>query len=86
MNPSTLSALAQFGVAGLIAWMWLTERRASAHRDRQIDEAHSRLMHERRELTVLVDLVSANTRAMVALEAQQRDLLRLLDRLTRTAA
>ena len=43
---SLLPTLAQSGTAGLIAWMWLTERRAAATRDRQLTELADRLTRD----------------------------------------
>jgi len=73
--------LAQLGAAGLIGWMWLVERRASAARDRQIAEAHERLMQERVQLDVLMSLVAESSRAIAALEGGQRRLGEVLERL-----
>lgn len=80
-DPTLATALAQFGVAGLIGWMWLAERRAAQSRERQLDEAHQRLIAERAGQQILIDLVTTNTRALTSLEAQQRELARVLDRL-----
>lgn len=73
-----VAMLAQFGMAGLIAWMWLSERRAGLARERQIEEAHRRLMGEREALSLALGVVEANTRAMVSLELGQRELSSLL--------
>lgn len=81
MPPDLLAPLAQFGAAGLIAWMWLAERRAAAERDRQLAQAHDRLMADRERIDVLVALVGESTRALTALEASQRDLARVVERL-----
>lgn len=74
MQGDVASVLTQFGMAGLIAWMWLTERRAGLARERQIEEAHRRLTQEREAMGVMVSVVEANTRAMVSLELAQREL------------
>jgi hypothetical protein len=76
-----LAALAQFGVAGLIGWMWLAERRAAAARDRQLAELHERLMQERPHTAILLEVVRDNTRALTALDLGQRTLAGLLERL-----
>lgn len=76
-----LAALAQFGVAGLVCWMWLAERRAASVRERQVSELHERVMRERREVDVLVAALNDNTRALAALEACQRGLVAMLGRL-----
>lgn len=80
MEMELASSLAQFGVAGLIGWMWLTERRAHAAGDRMVRESHERLMQERVLVRELVKVVRANTRALSALEAGQRHLVVLLCR------
>jgi hypothetical protein len=80
MPPEIIATLTQFGVAGLIGWMWLTERRASAERDRQLSEAHARILHDAEQRTVLVDALRDCTRAMVALECGQRALADLIQR------
>lgn len=86
MPPELLTTLTQFGVAGLIAWMWLSERRASAERDRQLTEAHARILRESEHRTALVDALRDCTRAMVALECAQRALGDLIDRWARQPA
>ena len=70
-----MSWVAQFGVAGLIAWMWLSERRAAAVREKQLTEVHGRLMLERQETEVLLNALNENTRALASLEACQRGLM-----------
>lgn len=79
MESEVASAVAQFGVAGLIGWMWLTERRAAQARERQLTEVHERLVQERATLDVVMRVVTANTRALAALEGTQNRLTRLLD-------
>lgn len=80
MNPELTTALAQFGTAGLIGWMWLTERRASAARERELSQAHERLMQERRTIDLLVSAMHENTRVLTALEVGQRALTGILER------
>lgn len=80
METQVAAAVTQFGVAGLIGWMWLSERRASGARERQIGELHDRILRERTELEVLVTALKENTRALAALEAGQRGLVALLTR------
>lgn len=84
VEPEMMTHLVQFGVAGLMAWMWLTERRGAAGRERAIEEAHARLMEERTELGVLMEVVRENTRALVALEGAQRSLTQVVERLGAT--
>jgi len=75
MELDLIPILTQFGVAGLVAWMWLVERRAASARERQLSEAHERVMAQRVELESLVRVVRDNSRAMAALEASQRELV-----------
>ncbi len=85
MDMELASAAAQFGTAGLIGWMWLTERRAAAERDRQVAELHERLMQERECVTACLDALQANTRAITMLEGTQRQLAQAVERVGRTS-
>lgn len=67
-----MASLTQFGVAGLIGWMWIVERRAAAAREKLVQEAHDRLISDRTRLEVLVQALRDNTRALTALEVGQR--------------
>lgn len=80
MAPDLATTLAQFGLAGFIAWMWLTERRHSADRDKRLEQSHDALMAERRESDVLLRALDENTRAIVQLEATQRQMLAMIER------
>lgn len=80
MEAQLASALAQFGAAGLIAWMWLTERRAAAAREKQLTELHDRIVQERPQISTLITVVQDNTRALTALEVGQRGLSEFLER------
>lgn len=84
MDAEIMGALSQFGVAGLICWMWLVERRAGAERERQISETHRVLMEQREENNAITEVVRENTRALTALEVGQRELVGVIDRLGRT--
>ena len=81
METEALASLTQFGVAGLIGWMWIVERRAAAVRERQVQEAHDRLLADRTRLEVLVQALRDNTRALTALEVGQRGVAEALRRL-----
>lgn len=81
MEAEVMGAMTQFGVAGLVCWMWLSERRASAERERQITEAHTKLIRQDDGQRVLIEVVRENTKAMAALEAGQRGLGAAIDRL-----
>lgn len=78
MEANILGAAAQLGAAGLIGWMWLTERRAAAEREQQLREAHAAILDERPRLEVLLRALDANTRAITALEVGQRQLLEVV--------
>ena len=72
MEVEALASVTQFGVAGLIGWMWIVERRAAGVRERQVQEAHDRLLADRTRIEVLVEALRDNTRALTALEVGQR--------------
>lgn len=75
MDPQLATMAAQFGVAGLIGWMWLTERRAAADRDRQLAEAHAALAQSQKSVEVLLHALDENTRAIATLESSHRALV-----------
>ena len=83
MEQGIVTLAAQFGAAGLIAWMWLTERRHSAARERHLTESHERLLEQRIGLEQLLRVVGENTAALGALEAGQQRIADALDRLIR---
>lgn len=76
---SLMSVLTQFGAAGLIGLLWVLERRAAAGRERQLSEAHQKLMSQQREMDALLQVVKENTSAAKALEYTQRRLIDYLD-------
>ncbi|MCB9838376.1 MAG: hypothetical protein H6813_03475 [Phycisphaeraceae bacterium] len=80
MENELMSLVAQFGSAGLIAVIWMVERRQAAARDRQLTEAHERVLQQRMELGQLLGVVSENTKAVTGLEHSQRGLVGLLER------
>lgn len=81
MDAQIMGAMTQFGVAGLVCWMWLSERHASADRERQITEAHTKLISSADQQSALIEVVKDNTRAMAALEVGQRGLVNAIDRI-----
>lgn len=80
METDVIVQVTQFGVAGLIAWMWMTERRSALVRERQLSEAHDRLMEQRAQLDALIRLVAENTRALASLESGLASLQRIIER------
>ncbi len=83
MEPELISTVTQFGMAGLIACLWLIERRWAGVREKQLSDAHDRLLEQRVQVEALMRLVTDNTRAITAVEAGQRTLTELLTRLAR---
>ena len=86
MEPDLVMQVTQFGVAGLIAWMWMTERRSALGREKQLADAHERLMEQRMQLEALVRLVSENTRALASLESGLASLQRIIERVAGSVA
>lgn len=80
MPDTLIEQLVQFGVAGLMGVLWVWERLHSRKRERQLSEAHARLLDEREHLDVLVRLVRQNTQALERFEQTQRRLATLLER------
>lgn len=78
MEAEIASAVAQLGAAGLIGWMWLSERRSAAEREKQIGEAHDAVLRERTKLDALLAALEHNTRAMTAVELGQRRLAEIV--------
>ncbi len=81
MNGTLTALLTQFGAAGLIGLLWIMERRYAAHRDRQLDEAHRKLIDKERDLEALLTVVKDNTKAINTLQGGQVQLIHLLERL-----
>lgn len=80
LDPEVVGSLVQFGTAGLIGWMWLTERKGSGERERQLTEAHERIVEQRVGVEALLGAMRENTRVLGQLEAGQRALLELWSR------
>ena len=80
MDPSIVATLAQFGAAGLIGWMWLSERRSAQERETQLREAHERVRSDQVSLTVVLKALDDNTRAIVTLEGTQRRMCEAIGR------
>jgi len=81
MEAEIMATAAQFGVAGMVCWMWLVERRASSERERQLTESHAALMEASRGQGAVIEVVRDNTRAMASLEAGQRGLVAAIERM-----
>jgi hypothetical protein len=72
--------LTSFGAAGVMGAMWLWERRQSQQRDRQLDEAHTRILGDRVQIGQLIEVVRSNAEALTRLSSVQDQLVRALDR------
>lgn len=81
MPIESLEALTQFGVAGLMGLLWTWERWFSRRRERELSEAHERLIAQREALEALVGLVQRNTEAIERFDSTQRRLNDLLIKL-----
>jgi len=71
--------LLDFGMAGVMAGLWLWERSHSRKREAQLTAAHERLMRRDEQLRLLVRLTQKNTRALVEFERTQRRLAGILE-------
>lgn len=80
LEPELTATLAQLGAAGLIGWLWLAERRSAAARETQLRELHDRILQERPQIAALLAVVRDNTRALTALEAGQRAIAAVVER------
>jgi len=80
IEPELTATVAQLGAAGLIGWLWLAERRAAAARETQLRELHDRILQERPQIAALLAVVRDNTRALTALEAGQRAIAGVVER------
>jgi hypothetical protein len=78
--PDLLDTVTNLGTAGVMAAMWLWERRTSRQREQQLDEAHARVMSDRVGLDQLIDVVRQNAEALTRLASTQDQLLRQLGR------
>ena len=55
--------------------MWLAERRAAAQREKQLTQAHERIIQERASLDALLTAIRENTRVLAQMESGQRTLI-----------
>ena len=78
-SPEIMDHLLNFGVAGLMGVLWTWERAMSRLRERQLSEAHERLLYQQAEIRVLTDLVERNTRAFERSEQTQAAVRTLLE-------
>lgn len=81
MPVESIESLTQFGVAGLMGLLWTWERWFSRRRERELSEAHQRLIGQREVLDTLIGLVQRNTEAIERFENTQQRLNTLLERM-----
>ena len=72
---SNVGNLASFGAAGMMGAMWLWERTLSRNRERQLSEAHGRLLRDEQRLSKLVQVVEHNTDAVARFTETQRQVV-----------
>jgi hypothetical protein len=73
-----MTQFSSFGTAGVMGAMWLWERRQSSTREKQIDEAHERILSDKVQMDQLIALVRQNVEALDRLSAAQDQLLATL--------
>ena len=81
MLPGQINELTSLGAAGVMGVMWLWERRAGAKRERQLDEAHERIMRDEQRLAKLTEVVEHNTAAITQFHQTQHEACELLKHL-----
>lgn len=79
MSTDVIQLLSQFGAAGLVGALWIWERRLTARRERELGEAHARILEQRCQLDELLRVIAENTRAISSMETCQRGLGTLLE-------
>lgn len=62
-----VSELSTLGAAGMMGAMWLWERAGARQREKQIDDAHQRVLEDRVALGQLIEVVKQNTEALTRL-------------------
>ncbi|MFG0329914.1 MAG: hypothetical protein ACF8PN_08455 [Phycisphaerales bacterium] len=81
MELELLNHFMQFGVAGFVGALWWLERRHSAQRERELSEAHERLMRQRVELHELIAVLRENTVSLTSVEESQDRLVDACERI-----
>jgi hypothetical protein len=81
MPLESIESVTQFGVAGLMGLLWTWERWFSRKRERELTEAHERLMGQREALDTLIGLVRRNTEAIERFEHTQQRLNTVLEKM-----
>ncbi len=71
--------LINLGAAGLMGVLWTRERMMSRQRERQLTEAHERLMRHRSEIAAITDRAERNIRAITRFAENQASLRHWLE-------
>ncbi len=64
---AVVEQMPSLGAAGVMGAMWLWERAGARVRDKQLDEAHARIVQDRVELGQLIEVIRQNTEALARL-------------------
>jgi uncharacterized protein YigA (DUF484 family) len=78
-----LPDLTSFGAAGLMGALWVWERRLSRLRERQLTEAHERILRDEQRLNKLTHVVEQNTAAIAHFTETQRQIVEAVKELGR---
>ena len=81
MSTDVIQILTEFGAAGLIGVLWLFERSLSRRRERELTEAHTRVLRDGEQIQILIRLLRQNTHAIERFDATQTRLAATLDQL-----
>ncbi|MEQ9460917.1 MAG: hypothetical protein RIG82_08205 [Phycisphaeraceae bacterium] len=79
---TTITPLTQLGAAGIMGGLWVWERGLSSRRERELNEAHSKLMAQREALAEFMDIARQNARIIERFDQTQERLARAVDSLT----
>ena len=71
MIAAIISELTSLGAAGIIGAMWLTERKLSQKRNRQISQAHKEILQKSEHIECLTNVIKENTAAVSKLNQTQ---------------
>lgn len=73
MLQAVAEQVPSLGAAGVMGAMWLWERAGARARERQLDEAHARIVADRVQLGQLIEVVRQNTDALARLAERMGD-------------
>jgi len=81
MPLEMIEPLTQFGVAGLMGFLWVWERKLSRKRESQLDTAHRELIGQRDQQQQLMQIVKHNTQTIERFDQTLSEVFRLLEKL-----